>query len=299
MANNFFKKTVLFVAASIFFIASSVLAQAPVTETVTISAEVSGAAPPPPVEGGGGGGVNIPKTAVRFSGEAYPGATVSILKEGNLATAVLADSLGKFSATLEEKYDSTILYTLFAHDIAGEKSVLINYPIAVYSGFLTHLSGIRFAPTILSDLAQAKREEYLTLHGYSLPGKNLETVVSGEDEAQKKTFTLSSGQDGYYKIVLPLQGFPKGEYTAHVNYLADARISKLLKFSIGDVNIPSLELIKNIPGDCNADNVINLVDFSVLAFWYGKENPPRCVDTNNDGIINLVDFSILAFWWTG
>ena len=297
MANNLSKAVACLLVLAFF--ADVPLALGQITETVTISAEVSGTTPPAPAEGGGGGGVSVPETAVRFSGEAYPGATVSILKVGNLATAVLADSLGKFSVTLEEQYDSTILYTLFAHDIAGEKSVLINYPIAVYSGYLTHLSGIHFAPKILSDLAQVKQGEYLTLSGYSLPSRNLETVVSGESEAQKKTFTLSSGQDGSYKIVLPLQGFPKGEYAAYVNYLADARISKLLKFAIGNVNIPSLELIKNIPGDCNADNVINLVDFSVLAFWYGKENPPRCVDTHNDGIINLVDFSILAFWWTG
>ena len=298
MANDFLKKIAILAILSLFAGIGAPIAFAQVTETVTISAEVSGTTPPP-AEGGGGGGVSIPKTAVRFSGEAYPGATVSILKSGNLATTVLADSLGKFSATLEEQYDNTILYTLFAHDVAGEKSVLINYPIAVYSGYLTHLSGIRFAPTILSDLAQVKQGEYLTLSGYSLPSRNLETVVSGESEAQKKTYTLSSGQDGSYKIVLPLLDSPRGEYTAYVNYLADARISKLVKFTIGGVNIPSSELVKNIPGDCNADNVINLVDFSVLAFWYGKENPPRCVDTNNDGIINLVDFSILAFWWTG
>lgn len=297
MANNFSKKVAFFLVLSFF--ASVHFALAQVTETVTISAEVSGTTPPPPEGGGGGGGVSIPETAVRFSGEAYPRAKVSVLKEGNLAGAMLADQFGKFSITLEEQYDSTILYTLFAHDPAGEKSLLINYPLVIYSGYLTHLSGIRFAPTILSDLAQVKEGEYLTLSGFSLPGKNLEAVVSGEGEFQKKIFTLLSRADGYYKIVLPLLDFPKGEYAAHVNYFEDKRISKLIKFIIGNVNIPSLELVKNIPGDCNADNIINLVDFSVLAFWYGKNNPPRCVDTNNDNKIDLVDFSILAFWWTG
>jgi hypothetical protein len=41
------------------------------------------------------------------------------------------------------------------------------------------------------------------------------------------------------------------------------------------------------------------VDFSITAYWYGKENPPADVDFNGDGKVNLVDFSIMAFYWTG
>ena len=124
----------------------------------------------------------------------------------------------------------------------------------------------------------------------------MQVVIDGENS---QTFTLTSDADGLYKIIIPLGSLSKGDYSIHVNYTDDTRISKLIKFIIGDANILSSDSVTNIPGDCNADNVINLVDFSVLAFWYGKDNPPVCVDTNHDGIINLVDFSILAFYWTG
>ncbi len=300
MANNNFFKFFFLLFSLALLSANPVFGQAPppVTETVTVSAQVDGAAAP---GGGISGGLAIPRTAVRFSGEAYPYATVSFLKAGAPAGEVLADSLGKFSATLEEKYDSTILYTLFAHDAAGAKSLLINYPLVVYSGYLTHLSGIRFAPTILTDRAQVKAGDYLTVSGYALPNKSLEVAIIPRVPlgSQAEVFTLSSEPSGYYKIVLPLSRLPKGDYTVHISYPSDARKSRLVKFTIGDVNIPSAELSQNIPGDCNADSKIDLVDFSVLAFWYGKPNPPRCVDANDDGIINLVDFSILAFWWTG
>ncbi len=59
----------------------------------------------------------------------------------------------------------------------------------------------------------------------------------------------------------------------HVNYPGDVRTSKLVRLIIGDANIPSAETVLNIPGDCNADRIINLVDFSILAFWYGQGEP--------------------------
>ncbi|MFA6385357.1 MAG: dockerin type I domain-containing protein, partial [Candidatus Paceibacterota bacterium] len=52
-------------------------------------------------------------------------------------------------------------------------------------------------------------------------------------------------------------------------------------------------------GDLNCDNHVNLIDFSIMAYWYKKINPPEKVDLNNDGKITLVDFSIMAFNWTG
>jgi hypothetical protein len=55
-----------------------------------------------------------------------------------------------------------------------------------------------------------------------------------------------------------------------------------------------------IPGDISCDGTVNLVDFSILAYWYKLgTKPPVNVDLNGDGKINLVDFSILAYHWTG
>jgi hypothetical protein len=52
-------------------------------------------------------------------------------------------------------------------------------------------------------------------------------------------------------------------------------------------------------GDVNCDGRVNLVDFSIMAFWYKKTGVPIKVDLNNDGTVTLVDFSIMAFNWTG
>ena len=54
----------------------------------------------------------------------------------------------------------------------------------------------------------------------------------------------------------------------------------------------------NGKADLNHDCKVNLVDFSIMAYWYGRANPPASVDLNGDKKVNLIDFSIMAYYWT-
>lgn len=258
---------------------------------VSVSATVGTITITPTDDGGGGF-----STGIIFSGYAYPGATVHIWKNGLPKTTTKADETGRFSATITEIYAPNSLYTLYAIDRVNRRSLLINYPIIIKTGYITHVSGIRFAPTISTDKTEVKEGGDITVSGYALPSALLNLSIEG---VRDRIFNLTSNSDGTYQMIVPLSDFRKGDYKVHTNYLNDKRISNVITFNIGEVNILSVDLTTNIPGDCNADQIINLIDFSVMAFWYGKDNPPRCVDTNKDNIINLVDFSILAFYWTG
>ena len=52
------------------------------------------------------------------------------------------------------------------------------------------------------------------------------------------------------------------------------------------------------PGDCNADNIINIQDFAILSVAYAQSmGDPGFIaqaDFNCDGIINIVDFAALS-----
>ena len=50
-------------------------------------------------------------------------------------------------------------------------------------------------------------------------------------------------------------------------------------------------------GDLNGDGKVNLIDFSILLFYWGSDN--ACADQNSNGKVDLVDFSILLYNWTG
>jgi hypothetical protein len=76
--------------------------------------------------------------------------------------------------------------------------------------------------------------------------------------------------------------------------------SDAVPFKVGDVTIPKTAgVCDKLRGDVNCDTRVNLVDFSIMAFWYKKTGVPVKVDLNNDGTVTLVDFSIMAFNWTG
>ncbi|MFH1246675.1 MAG: dockerin type I repeat-containing protein [Candidatus Liptonbacteria bacterium] len=50
--------------------------------------------------------------------------------------------------------------------------------------------------------------------------------------------------------------------------------------------------------DVSRDGRVDIVDFSILGYWYKRSSPPAKVDLNKDGKINLIDFSIMAYYWS-
>ena len=51
--------------------------------------------------------------------------------------------------------------------------------------------------------------------------------------------------------------------------------------------------------DFNGDGKVELIDFSILIFWFERADVPAAMDCNADGKADLVDFSIMAYYWTG
>lgn len=281
-----------------FSIFNNSLAQLVLTEDddVSVNATVGSAVIPSPTNNNGGV-VLFPNTSVQFKGRAYPNADIFLLRNGIEVSRTVANSDATFAITLPEEIDKNqnILYSLYAVDKNNNKSILLNFPTKVATGFLTFLSNILFPPTIVADKYESKVSGFVNLNGYAVPNRELELTI--KDNNFKKTFNLDANSKGIYDINLPLSEIPKGEYNILINYKNDNRFSKFLRLIVGERDTLNNNDNSNIPGDCNRDRVINLIDFSVAAFWYKKENPPKCVDTNFDNIINLIDFSILAYYW--
>lgn len=250
----------------------------------------------PPSSGGGGSGF----MGVRFLGYAYPQAVVTILKNAVPRAIAKADLNGAFTIALQEEYDENVLYTLYADDIDGHRSLLLNYPLVGTDGKVTDISGIKFAPTIAADKIATKQGEPVILSGFALPNTTIEFILSASRAGGlSRALSTVSKSTGRYELTITSADLPKGEYEVRAHYPSDSRYSLTLQFAVGDVTIlPSAE-VDVIPGDCNADHQITLQDFSVLAYWYAKSNPPACIDVNTDSMVNLVDFSILAYYWNG
>jgi hypothetical protein len=114
------------------------------TTTFNIVAVVPGA---PDDEGGGGPPVVLP-TEVSFAGFAYPGAIVTLLKNGQVEKTFTVGSNSLFSILVNTIVSGTYTFSLSAKDVYQTTSDTLNYTVYVAPEVRTELTGIMFSPTI-------------------------------------------------------------------------------------------------------------------------------------------------------
>ena len=64
------------------------------------------------------------------------------------------------------------------------------------------------------------------------------------------------------------------------------------------LNEPQPASCRKLVADINCDGKVNLVDFSIMYYWFEKSSVPSRVDLNKDSKVNIFDFSIMAFYWS-
>jgi hypothetical protein len=164
---------------------------------------------------------------------------------------------------------------------------------------MTNISGIFIAPTISVDKKEVKRGDNIAIFGQSVPASNVVISINSENEIFK---TKKADKDGIYLLNFDTSEVELGQHHTKSKSAVDDQISEFsntIGFIVGNRNVPIDAKACSIRGDLNSDCRVNLVDFSIAAFWYKKANPPSKIDLNGDKKVDLVDFSIMAFNWTG
>lgn len=266
------------------------------------------AEPPAQSGGGGGGGGGAgsgggPATAnssVIFSGLAYPSSEVVLLKDVQVVTTTVSNADGRFSVRVDGLAVGSYTFVLYSVGEQGRRSTLSSVSLSVASNTIYQKEDIFLSPTIAVDKLQVKQGEPVTIFGRTFPhGEVLITLRSEEGSVQQ--FYTEADSVGWYEVVVDSGALGYGTYIAQAMALfegLESRVGRSLLFDVGDTtkwNAVALPL----QGDMNKDGRVNLVDFSILAYWYKRPNPVSTVDLNGDGKVDLVDFSILAFHWTG
>lgn len=284
------------------------------------SSATSGAPTPPtpPSSGGGGGGgggsgggtMDILATLsnkVLFRGIAYPKSKITLLKDAQITAVSVAGADAKFEIQLAGVTSGKYNFGILAEDQQGNKSTIHQFNILVTTGVTTVISGIFIAPTIQLDKLEVARGEPISIIGQSAPSSTVSIVVNSEKEIIKKTEADSNGL-WTYKFDTSLLEF--GNHSAKANSATNEDISTFSKsvgFKVGTKTVLAPKTNKKDVSkvDANGDGRINLVDFSIMAYWYKRPLSSASakvreqIDINKDGKIDLVDFSILAYYWTG
>jgi hypothetical protein len=259
--------------------------------------------PPPPSSGSSGGGSFSPPstiTSVVIEGSAYPLSKVIVLKDGQIAIQTIAGPDALFSTTISNLSGGTYSFSVYAQDDAGRQSTAFTFPVTITPGATTVVSGVFLAPTIDVDKSEVKRGDTLVIFGKAVPNATVNIQVHS---SQMISVAATSTSSGAYLYDFDTSVLAFGSHAAKAKAIQGALISNdsaERAFMVGTQDITA-ESTPACPlkGDLNGDCRVNLIDFSILAYWYLRPNPPAKYDLNGDGKINLVDFSIMAYYWTG
>lgn len=265
--------------------------------------------------GSGGGGSptppEIPETNVVFSGRAYPESEVTILKDGQIVTTTVAEPDGDFSATISGLSTGRYKFTFFAKDKNGLVSSPFYFRTFINSEVTTKISDILLAPTIMVDFTPIARGQEILVFGQSARASEVTVTI---DEELKFTQKVLAEDDGDYRATFDSQVLALGLHSVSSRTTLNGQqspYSTIINFEVTPAPVAPPTTPPEPEGsggerssDINGDGRVNLIDFSILAFWYNKllSNDFREIEReffNGDGVVNLIDFSIMAFYWTG
>jgi len=280
----------------LFFLPVFISGQTTTEQGVPVSVEITGGPPPPPPPPGGGGGPVLPPPAkVIFKGRAYPAAFLTILKNEAVAATFQAFPSGLFEKELTGVPPGVYDFSIWAEDTEGRKSVTLSFSVSVLAGWTTTISGIFISPTISLEPTQVERGDGVDIFGQAFPKSQIDIFISSPKEMVKETTADEKGGWLYGLDTGPLE---EREHEARAKALykdgEQSPFSQTLTFLV----LPPGALVCK-GADLNFDGRVNITDFSILLYFWGKTKPANpCADINFDGIVNIVDFSIMMYYWT-
>ena len=228
-----------------------------------------------------------PTGDVRFTGDAFPNAFVTILDGGAVAGTTTANATSFFDKTITGLSPVVHTFSIFAQAGDGRKTLILSFNVNVISGSTVTVSGI-LLPPIITVPTQEKRPVPFPESGLARHNSTVNTFIGGKTNTNDSTGTNSSGTWSL-KVAIVL-------------HLGTHTVSGLVNDGFGNQSIlttpTNFEIL--LSADLSIDNLVNLTDFSILMFNYGTSNPPNAAaDINDNGPVDLVDFSVMMFYWTG
>jgi len=265
--------------------------QASTTLTTGVSITISGDT--------GGGVVVIERPAtVTFQGYAYPNSVITILRNGSTIATTVSNVAGTFTKTVSVN-PGYITFGIWAKDSRGLNSATTEVTMNVQSNQDIRIANIFLSPTITADKFNLQKGGTLRIFGSSFPGSTVRIFdnLNGGGDPIGSVITSAAGIWEYF---FPTSGLGDGEYSikANAQILTPNLVSPFsenLEFTIAEISCAG--------ADFNFDTRVNIVDFSILIFYWERDpsigDPSNiCTDLNTDEIVNIFDFSILMHQWT-
>ncbi|MBI4133725.1 hypothetical protein HY478_03860, partial [Candidatus Uhrbacteria bacterium] len=223
--------------------------------------------------GGGGGGGALPSTgSVTFFGRAYPKSSVTILKDAQVAATTITGTDASFLVTLTNLSAGNYIFSIYSEDKDGYRSALMTFPTSITTGVTTDISGIFIAPTIAADKSEVRRGDTIAIFGQAAPKADIVIEVNSDEQFFGKTISDNSGVYLYnFDSSILENGSHAARSKAAIGNQLVSGFSSPVAFKVGTRNILATKAVKSSAiGDLNSDRKVNLIDFSILAYWYNR-----------------------------
>ncbi len=247
--------------------------------------------------GGGGSNTQLGDTVINVTGLAYPGRTLNILRDTVTVGTVRVGTDGRFDFTTDASPGTSSL-GFWSTDSQNVRSITLNTTFDVTQGAVTNISGIILPPTVRVANQNVNPGDVVTVSGQSVPNARIELHVNNSERIERAT----SSSSGAWSISLNTGSLRVAEHTLRARSVTgNPPLTTQSSFSSALQLFVGVDGQVTRPSDLNRDGKVNLVDFSILIFWWGtnggNSNPPA--DINGNARVGIEDFSILLFNWTG
>lgn len=262
-----------------------------------VTAIVPGAVTLPP----GGGTVFNPTATIVLTGVSFPNAKLTLLKDGSITTTLVANSDGGFQITMNDLNFGVYNLSIYAEDPTGQTSSSFSVSVPAFSSQPYSYFTILIPPTFSTSSLLVEVGKSFSAFGYA-PANSVVDIETASGDSLGST---TAGANGLYRLSITPNLTP-GLYSLRARSSLNGSRSSYSKpsqvlFYKGDLppdQIPTPPIQFAGCVDYNKDHHVNLVDFSILLFWFGKSPVPLSVDCNGDRVIDIKDFSILMYFWT-
>ncbi|MEK9158195.1 MAG: dockerin type I domain-containing protein [Patescibacteria group bacterium] len=274
---------------------------------IAISNEQSAVPTAPASSGGGGGGGGgggffyyptptplVGDGVVTITGIAYPKATITFYVDSVAVSSIQAGTNANFQATLSNLPTGSRMIGVGSQDPNGRKSLTVSFTVTLNANTTVALSDVLLPPTIDISAFQLARGDNLKIFGQAQPVSEVDIRVYSTEITNK----IGADAEGAYAYNFDTKPLAEDYHTtksrAVITNVGATPFSQLLQFTLGKV-------FRGRTADLNKDGKINIIDFSMLLYWWGTSDSRglSIADVNQDGKINIIDFSVLLYQWTG
>ncbi len=240
--------------------------------------------------------ISPPYASVRLSGYSAPGTFITITENGTVIGTDTAGIAGLFSKYLTGIAPGLHTFTVFGVDQSSLTTSLMDITATTPIYQETSITDLLLSPTIQLSASSINQGDPLISYGSSIINGNLSIFT----EPHMRTYYATASATGIWDYTLTNSNeYIPGDY--HMYSLvqnsigSQSNFSNALQFTVVSQQGGSNPTCDISEGDLNCDGSINLLDFSILMYYWGSTNPVSDIDV--DGVVNLVDFSIMMYFW--